>query len=160
MPVYHLLYYIRYRTHVLYAFSSIFGEPRTGRRDRQPLPIIRMPTSSCTPKVIQQTTPKCVDSVARRACCAISIFAMRRPRQHPQNVAQFTSGFCTLFVRHSYFCNHVATQIYEHRTHILSNPSHSPAAMRIIWQNNPPPALQTSEMLSNTSQIWFPNSLC
>ena len=91
-----------------------------------------------TPKVIQQIASKCVDSVARRAYCVMSIFAMRRPRQHPLNVAQFTSGFCTLFVRHSQFYNHAEAQIYRHRVRIYSNPSHSPAAMRIIWQNNPP----------------------
>lgn len=98
LPVYLLLYSIRYRTHVLYVFSSIFGEPRIWRRDRQPRPINLTPTSSCIPKVVQQSAAKCVDSVARRVYCAMSILVMRRPHKHSQKVAQLPSRFCTKFV--------------------------------------------------------------
>lgn len=58
-------------------------------------------------------------------------------RPSPQNVAQITSGFCTLFVSKLLLKNQNATSFWQHCGHIYTNPSHSPAPMRIILQNNP-----------------------
>lgn len=106
LPVYLWLYSIRYRTHVLYVISSIFGEPRTRRRGRQPRPINRAPTTSCIPKAVQQTASKCVDSVARRVSCAMSIFAMRRPRpRHKKLHNLFPMSVHSLLDKRNYQCS-------------------------------------------------------
>lgn len=105
LPVYLSLYSIRYRTHVLYVFSSIFGEPRTWRRGRQLRSINRTPTTSCIQKVVQQTALKCVDSVVRRVYCAMSIFAMRRPRPpHKKLHNLFLMSVLSLLAKRDYQC--------------------------------------------------------
>ena len=105
LPVYLLLYFIRYRTHVLYLFSSIFDELRTWRRDRQPRPINRTPSTSCIPKAIQQTASKYVDSVVRRVYCAMSIFTMRRPRPpHKKLHNLFPISVHSLLAKRDYQC--------------------------------------------------------
>lgn len=124
------------RMFYIYIFF-IFGEPRTGRHDRQPRPINRTPTTGCIPRVVQQAASKCVDSVARRVYCAMSILAMRRPCPPRKKLRNYLPGFVqSLLAKHNSLCNSRRQQYNSGVAHQPTHP-HKPAAMCAIQHNIP-----------------------